>query len=133
MHHGAVISAVHAQAAAAIDARQLLIPCWPLDSLRLQFVLQVEVTYRNGTHVVVAQSDDNWKVGASPTLYNNIYLGVRYDARLETPGWDLSSFNDSTWGAPVVIGAVGSMESGVGHLSAQQQPPVRRQGTVLMP
>lgn len=99
----------------------------------LQFVLQLEVTYQNGTRTIAASSDPSvWKTAPSPTLYNNIYLGVRYDARLETPGWDTVGFDDALWGNTITVGPVGSAASGVGPLEAQQQPPVRRQ-TALVP
>lgn len=43
-------------------------------------IAQLEVTYADGSiERVAATSPDKWKAGGSPTLYNNIYLGEKYE------------------------------------------------------
>ena len=32
-----------------------------------------------------------------PVTYDNVYIGMNYDARLATIGWDKPGFNDSAW------------------------------------
>ena len=48
---------------------------------------QLEVTYRDGSRTIIA-SDDTWRLAEGPVLRNSVYLGERYDARREIPGWD---------------------------------------------
>ena len=70
----------------------------------------------------------------SPTRFNNIYLGERYDATLEaqfegegcgnhpegtilpttclTPGWNRVGFHDAGWTPAVVAGSVASLSVG---------------------
>ncbi len=62
-------------------------------------------------------SDETWKTSSGALLENGIYLGERYDARLEQDGWDLPGFDDSSWaGAEVVEGP---------RLAPQLIPPIR--------
>lgn len=51
-----------------------------------------------------ATGTDSWQVGDSALLFNNIYLGEYYDARLEakTKGWSSAGFDDKGWGKPVL-------------------------------
>lgn len=64
-------------------------------------------------------TDENWKVGDGPLLLNNVYLGERYDARLEQAGWDAVGFDDSAW-----TPAKEATEP-IGELRCQMQPPIR--------
>lgn len=80
------------------------------------------------THTLLESSrSGNWRAGGSPTTFNNIYLGERYDARLEAGfnGWASARFNDSSWSKPFPIGTYG-----LGALVAQSVPPIRRQGVL---
>lgn len=61
-----------------------------------------------------------WKQIIGPIVQDNIYLGEVYDSRLETPAWDLPSYNDSTWH---VIANTTTIQS---QLSAQLIPPIRK-------
>ena len=59
--------------------------------------VNVVVEYADGTREVW-KTDETWRVTASgPIRANNIYDGEEYDARLEMPGWNKVSFDDSAW------------------------------------
>lgn len=42
-------------------------------------------------------SDGAWKTAPGPIIFSSIFGGEDYDARREQSGWDLPSFNDTTW------------------------------------
>jgi alpha-L-rhamnosidase len=69
-----------------------------------RFVAQLELNYFDGTRETVA-TDESWKAAASPILRSDIYGGEVYDARLETAGWEMPSFDDSKWNAAVIADA----------------------------
>lgn len=63
------------------------------------FIATLEIRYADGSMQSVSTTAKNWKTGSSPTLFNNIYLGEKYDARLEKQyhGWLDAGFDDSNW------------------------------------
>ena len=64
---------------------------------RPAFLLNLRITYTDGTTETLATGPD-WKTSsAGPLVYNSIYTGEHYDARLEQPGWDTPRFDDSSW------------------------------------
>lgn len=63
---------------------------------RPAFCLDVRVTYDDGS-VETITSDKSWKTALSPIIYNSIYTGEHYDARLEQQGWNTVNFNDTKW------------------------------------
>jgi len=85
---------------------------------RPRALLQLNILCEDGTLQQVV-TDETWKVGDSPILKNNIYLGEVYDARREVPGWDRPGFDDRDWRP-----AVQAPES-VGEWRAQMLPPIR--------
>ncbi|UGU15764.1 glycoside hydrolase family 78 protein [Sinomicrobium kalidii] len=80
--------------------------------------LKMKIQYEDGTEETV-RSDSSWKYARSPVVFNSIFGGEDYDARLEQPGWDRPGFEDSKW-KPVVV-----QESPKGKLRAQTAPPVK--------
>ena len=62
---------------------------------------RLHITYADGTKQEIA-SDENWKYSLSPTIFNDMYGGEDYDARLEQKGWDTYGFDESDW-RPVVV------------------------------
>ncbi|MFW6269140.1 MAG: family 78 glycoside hydrolase catalytic domain [Bacillota bacterium] len=58
--------------------------------------LQLEIEFADGTRKIVI-TDTSWKVSAGPIIYNDLYDGEHYDARLEQEGWSLPGFDDSDW------------------------------------
>jgi alpha-L-rhamnosidase len=63
---------------------------------QLRCWVQIEIEYKDGAkHRII--SDPTWKAHATPITRNTYYHGETYDARLETPGWDASGFDDNKW------------------------------------
>ncbi len=85
---------------------------------RPRFIAQLEVTLADGSRRVVA-SDDTWRVTDGPLRRNGVYLGERYDARHEVPGWDQPGLEDRSWRSASLA------TEPVGPLQAQPQPPIR--------
>ncbi len=68
----------------------------------LRACLQLEVECEDGNRVTLT-TDGRWKSHLSPIVQNSFYHGERYDARLETPGWDRAGFDDSGWTPAVEV------------------------------
>jgi alpha-L-rhamnosidase len=83
-----------------------------------KLLCQIEVELDDGRRVTIA-GDESWKTADSPIVYNTIYSGEIYDARLEQPGWDRPGFDDSQW-TPALLA-----EAPKGILAAQMMPPIR--------
>jgi alpha-L-rhamnosidase len=63
---------------------------------RPAFCLDLRITYVDGT-VETIPSNLSWKKSDSPVIFNSIYTGEHYDARLEQEGWSKPGFDDSQW------------------------------------
>ena len=85
---------------------------------RPRFIAQLEVALADGSRRLIA-SDDTWRVTDGPIRRNSVYLGERYDARNEVPGWDRPGLDDRSWRAASLA------TEPVGPLQAQPQPPIR--------
>ena len=85
---------------------------------RPRFIAQLEVELADGRRQSVV-SDASWRVADGPLVFNSIYLGEVYDARLEADGWSLPGFDDHTWRL------ASAANDAVGPLQAQPQPPIR--------
>jgi alpha-L-rhamnosidase len=70
-------------------------------------------------------SDATWKTSPSPLIYNNIYYGEIYDARLEQDGWCNTGFDDSQWSRALIV------RPPSGKLRSQLAPPDRIIRTIL--
>ncbi|NMA73543.1 MAG: family 78 glycoside hydrolase catalytic domain [Bacteroidales bacterium] len=81
--------------------------------------LKMHLYYTDGTEEIV-ETDNSWKYNLSPIVFNDIYGGEDYDARLEEKGWNKVNFNDSHW-KPVII-----QEAPKGVLRPQQIPPIKK-------
>ena len=84
-----------------------------------RMILQLQIKYEDGS-VEIIKSDENWKVSASPIIYNNIYTGEIYDARREIDGWHNKNFDCSDWKQAQV------MEPPGGKMVSQLCPPDRK-------
>ncbi|MDF7823466.1 family 78 glycoside hydrolase catalytic domain [Pontiellaceae bacterium B12227] len=72
-----------------------------------ELLLQLEVTYQDGTTETIV-SDDSWKATLEgPIISSSIYDGETYDARKEMPSWNKVGFNDAEWGAVVANADLG--------------------------
>ncbi len=81
---------------------------------------EMHVTYEDGSKEVIV-TDASWKTTQGPIVRNNVYLGEKYDARLEVPRWNRSGADMSRWKNAVV-------EQGPsGKLTPQSCPPVKIQ------
>ncbi|MBT8396372.1 MAG: family 78 glycoside hydrolase catalytic domain [Gemmatimonadetes bacterium] len=85
---------------------------------RPQVLVQLNIEYGDGSVQTVA-TDEAWKVKPGPILRNSVYLGERYDARLEEPGWDEPGHDDRSWDPASRADPV------PGELRASPIPPIR--------
>ena len=85
---------------------------------RPRFIAQLEVDLADGSRRTVV-SDGTWRVADGPVRRNSVYLGERYDARREVPGWDRPGLDDRSWRSASVA------TEPLGPLQAQPQPPIR--------
>ena len=79
---------------------------------------KVALDYADGTTQVIT-TDESWRAGTGPILYDNVYGGETYDARLESKGWSQPGYDDSQWQAAVKAKRVTE------KLAAQMIPPIR--------
>ncbi len=63
---------------------------------RPTFCMDLRITYDDGSIETITSGKD-WKTSLSPIVFNSIYTGEHYDARLEQPGWNTIDFDDSKW------------------------------------
>jgi alpha-L-rhamnosidase len=82
-------------------------------------ILKLDILYQSGEREAVV-SDGSWRAAAAPVTYSSIYGGEDYDARLEQPGWDTPSFDDSRWPAAVAVAGPG------GRLRPEADYPLKR-------
>ena len=66
---------------------------------KLIALLKVEYTDNSSSYII---TDQSWKTNPSPTVFNNIYGGEDYDARLIQENWNHPSFDDSQWKAALL-------------------------------
>ena len=100
------------------------------------FRLKLLATMSDGSQKTVLSSSEaeEWHASGSPTTFNNIYLGERYDARKEAvPGtplaWSTVGFDASSW-TKAVPAAEDPATLSLGTLEPQMVPPIRRQGVL---
>ena len=43
------------------------------------------------------EADESFKTHASPILFDDLRMGIRYDANREIPGWNCAAFDDADW------------------------------------
>lgn len=79
----------------------------------------LEIEYTNGEKESVV-TDESWRTTTGPILFDNVYLGESYDARLEIPGWSRAGFDDSKWMSVNVI------KSPTKTLIPQLQQPIKK-------
>jgi len=87
-------------------------------------LFQINIELEAGEKVTVA-SDTSWKGKNGPVVSDSIYNGEVYDARLETPGWNLPGYDESQWSKAE------SVAGPKGKLSAQMMPPIRVVDTIV--
>lgn len=86
---------------------------------RHALLLRLEIDYDDGSSDCVV-SDESFRCSTGPIAYSDIFIGERYDARKEIPGWSKVGFDASNW-KPVKV--ANYMK---GNLVAQHGEPVKR-------
>ncbi|MDR9366943.1 MAG: family 78 glycoside hydrolase catalytic domain [Balneolaceae bacterium] len=81
-------------------------------------IMQLHIQYADGSEEIVG-SDESWKSSLSPIIYNNVYGGEDYDARLEQEGWNSVGFDDSDWNSVEIVEDVAVI------MDSQVMPPIR--------
>lgn len=63
---------------------------------KLALLLQLEIEYDDGSTQTIC-SDEKFVTSDGPLVYSDIFIGERYDARLEKPGWSMPNYEDTGW------------------------------------
>ncbi|SIT02998.1 alpha-L-rhamnosidase [Alicyclobacillus vulcanalis] len=85
---------------------------------KLALLLQLEIEYEDGSTEVIS-TDTSFRCHTGPWLYADLFIGEKYDARLEIQGWSSPDFDDSEWFKCVYS------EDGPACIRAQYGPVVR--------
>jgi len=85
---------------------------------RPTFCLDLRITYTDGS-VETISSDKSWRTATGPIIFNSIYTGEHYDARLERSGWDMPDFDNSKWGG------VTNRQAPSANIVSQAMQPIR--------
>lgn len=88
-----------------------------------KLIMQLDIAYEDGTTDRFI-SDPGWKCSPGPIVFNNVFYGEVYDARLEQSGWTEPGFDDSCWDRARLV------RPPAGRLLAQMSPPDKRIGTL---
>ena len=83
-----------------------------------KMLLHLRVDYADGRSQTLV-SDTSWKCATGPIIFDSIYGGETYDARLEKSGWATATYNDTAWPAVQVV------PGPPGLVSAQTMPPIK--------
>jgi alpha-L-rhamnosidase len=79
---------------------------------------QIHVRYADGSEETIV-TNESWQTAKGPIVRNNVYLGERYDARLELKDWSAAGAQDEKWKNAVIV------EGPSGELTPQITPPIR--------
>jgi alpha-L-rhamnosidase len=69
-------------------------------------------------------TDDSWRIHDGPTVFDDLYAGETYDARLVQPGYDTARFDDREWAR------ASEVPGPRGVLVDQRQQPIRVTGSL---
>ena len=58
--------------------------------------IYLDIEFDDGSNLQLA-TDKSWKSSYGAIQYSDIYMGEKYDARLEMDGWNEVGFDDSNW------------------------------------
>ena len=67
-----------------------------------KMIAKLNIKYTDGAEDNIVSGTD-WKTSSSPIIFNSIYGGEDYDARLEQTGWDMPDFDDSGWNNAILV------------------------------
>ena len=81
-------------------------------------IAELHLFFDNGEKQVISTRKD-WKSKKSPIIFNGIRNGEHYDARLETPDWNTTGYDDSLWEGCKIVCAPG------GELISAELEPIK--------
>jgi len=87
-------------------------------------IAKLVIDYTDGSRQTLV-TDEAWRATTGPVLFDNVYGGETYDARLELPGWNKPGFDEANW--PPVKVAEQPLSP---VLQAQMIPPMRQTETL---
>lgn len=58
------------------------------------------VTFVDGTSQILTSHHQTWRRRQGPVVVEELHLGIVYDARRESPGWQQAGFDDGAWSPP---------------------------------
>ncbi|GII56004.1 alpha-L-rhamnosidase [Planotetraspora thailandica] len=67
-----------------------------------QAIVQILLDFADGSRRWIC-SDESWRERSGAIKYADLLMGEYVDARDELPGWDAAGYDDSRWGAAVVL------------------------------
>lgn len=85
---------------------------------RPTFCMDLRITYSDGTTETIS-TDLSWRKSEGPLIFNSIYTGEHYDARLEQEGWSTPGFDAAKWQG------VNYRSAPSGNITSQQLRPIR--------
>ena len=68
---------------------------------RPKMICELHIHYTDGT-IEKLNTDSSWKTSSGGYIYNNLYSGDMFDARLEENGWKDAGFDDSKWNQAII-------------------------------
>jgi len=90
------------------------------------------LTLADGTRQYLSSQPKTWRRGEGPVVWEELHLGIVYDARRETSGWQLSSFDDGAWTRPRLINLTDvSSLLGAANMTTSIHPRIRKVGAVI--
>ena len=81
-------------------------------------IAQICVNYADGTTQWIT-TDKNWHWAPGPVIYNCVYDGEVYDAKLDHQGWTKAGYNESAWN-PVTV-----FNRPAARLVSHRMPPIK--------
>ena len=85
---------------------------------RPKMICELHIHYTDGT-IEKLNTDSSWKTNTGGYIYNSIYSGDMFDARLEEKGWKNVGFDDSKWNQVIETYNEASL------FRAQKQDPIQ--------
>ncbi len=73
---------------------------------KTRFYARLTLEYEDGSADVIV-TDESWRASRGPILEADVQYGEHYDARRETPGWDMVGYDDHDWEGVEVTSRVG--------------------------
>ncbi|MGQ9691254.1 MAG: family 78 glycoside hydrolase catalytic domain [Thermoproteota archaeon] len=70
-------------------------------SKKPRLLMQIDIQCSDSSNILIV-TDETWRTTDGPILYNSIWGGEFYDARLEKNGWDKPEYDDSEWKSAIV-------------------------------